>query len=84
MKDVEDYIPVNDEEELAVNQLVEEPLDLVGEQWKDQYLKKLMKTMMEENMVYFDWDKNSAADINILVELAQRQELMVVRDDKCW
>ena len=42
MKDVEDYVLVDDEEESAINKLLEEPLDLVSKQGKDQDLRKLM------------------------------------------
>ena len=72
MKDTEDYVPVNDKEESAVNQLEEEAVDLVSEQWKDRDLRKLMKMMMEGNMTYFDGEENSAADIKTLVKLAGR------------
>ena len=80
MKEAEDYVPVNDEEESAINQIMEEPVDLVSEQWKDRDLRKLMKMMTEENMSYFDGEENPAMDIKTLVELASRKELLVARD----
>ena len=80
MKEAEDYVPVNDEEESAINQIMEEPVDLVSEQWKDRDLRKLMKMMVEENVSYFDGEENPAADIKTLVELAGRKELLVERD----
>ena len=55
-------------------------MDLVGEQWKDQDLRKLMKMMTEENMSYFDGEENPAADIKTLVELGGRKEVLVERD----
>ena len=42
MKDTKDYVPVNDEEESAINQLEEEAMDLISEQWKDRDLRKLI------------------------------------------
>ena len=87
MKDMEDYVPVDDEEESTINKLLEEPLDLVSKQWKDQDLRKLKKMMTEGNMVYFDGEENPTADIKTLVELAKRKELLAIRTKKdggCW
>ena len=74
-------MPVNDEEESAVNQLEEEDVDMVSEQWKDRDLRKLMKMMTAGSVNYFDGEENKADDIRTLVELACRQELLVVKSD---
>ena len=81
MRDTEDYVPVNDEEESAINQLEEEDVDMVSEQWKDRDLRKLMKMMMAGNVSYFDGEENKADNIRTLVELARRQELLVVKSE---
>ena len=71
---------MNDKEESAINQIKEEPVDLVSEQWKDWDLRKLMNMMVEEDVSYFDGEENPATDIKTLVKLAGSKELLVERD----
>ena len=79
---MEDYVSVDDEEESAINKLLEEPKDLVSKQWKDRDLRKLLQMMTEGDMIYFDGENNPTANIKTLVELAKRKELLVVRDEE--
>ena len=43
-----------------------------------------MQMMLEGNIVYFDGKENLAADIMMLVDMALRQELLVVRHKEGW
>ena len=70
MKEVEDYVSMNKEEESAVVNKVmqEEPFYLAVEQWMNNLCHQIQ--MMEANK------------IKTLVELAERVKLMVTRDSK--
>ena len=82
VKDVEDYVPAQDDEEtVALNKMTTGmEINLVDEQWKDPDLQRIIKMMDDQQIEYFDGTENPASDIKTLVELAARGELLVERN----
>ena len=82
MKDMEDYVPAQDKEEtVIINEMtVKKEVNLVDKQWRDPDLRRIIKMIDDQEIVYFDREVNTASNIKTLVELAKQGKLLVERN----
>ena len=60
--------------------MVKKGVNLVDKQWRDPDLRRIIKMIDDQEIMYFDGEVNPASDIKTLVELAKRGKLLVERN----